>query len=119
MNRWNIPDWLEREIIKRDSCCVYCGVDFTAPSGTRSDKPSWEHIVNDAGIITRANIARCCVGCNASKGTKNLEAISKTRNAVGAALSLLTPVESSSLGVNPPPAWGTVRGSHRHTMGVR
>ena len=72
MNRWNIPDWLEREIIKRDSCCVYCGVDFTAPSGTRSDKPSWEHIVNDAGIITRANIARCCVGCNASKGTKNL-----------------------------------------------
>jgi 5-methylcytosine-specific restriction endonuclease McrA len=72
MNRWNIPDWLEREIIQRDRCCVYCGVDFTAQSAKRRDQPSWEHIINDADIITRENIARCCVGCNASKGTKTL-----------------------------------------------
>jgi hypothetical protein len=72
MNRWNIPDRLEREVIERDRCCVYCGVDFTAQSASRRDRPSWEHIINDARIITRENIARCCVGCNASKGTKNL-----------------------------------------------
>jgi len=72
MNRWNIPDGLEREVIERDRRCVYCGVAF-APQGTRRrDHPSWEHIVNDARIVTRENIARCCVGCNASKGTKDL-----------------------------------------------
>ena len=26
MNRWNIPEWLEREVIERDRCCVYGGV---------------------------------------------------------------------------------------------
>jgi hypothetical protein len=72
MNRWNIPGWLEREVTERDRCCVYCGVDFTAQSPNRRDRPSWEHILNDASIITRENIARCCVACNASKGTKNL-----------------------------------------------
>ena len=72
VNRWNIPDWLEREVIARDRHCIYCGVTFTATSASRRDKPSWEHIINDARIITRENIARCCVGCNASKGTKNL-----------------------------------------------
>ena len=72
MNRWNIPGLLEREVIKRDRCCVYCGVEFTAQSGSRRALPSWEHIINDARIITRDNIARCCVGCNASKGTKSL-----------------------------------------------
>jgi hypothetical protein len=69
MNRWNIPDWLERELIERDRCCVYCGVEFRA---SRRDRPSWEHIINDARIVTLENIARCCVACNASKGTKNL-----------------------------------------------
>ncbi|MGY8837888.1 hypothetical protein [Pseudoalteromonas nigrifaciens] len=33
---------------------------------------SWEHIINDASIITRENIALCCRGCNASKGQKTL-----------------------------------------------
>ena len=33
---------------------------------------SWEHIINDASIITRDNIALCCVACNSSKGTKSL-----------------------------------------------
>ena len=72
MNRWNIPDWLEREVTERDRSCVYCGVEFTAQSVSRRDSPSWDHIINDARIITQENIARCCVGCNASKGTKNL-----------------------------------------------
>ena len=35
--------------------------------------PSWEHIINDETIITRENIALCCVGCNASKGQKALK----------------------------------------------
>jgi 5-methylcytosine-specific restriction endonuclease McrA len=72
MNRWNIPDWLEREIIERDRRCVYCGVEFDGRNANRRDRPSWEHIINDARIVTPANIARCCVGCNASKGTKSL-----------------------------------------------
>jgi hypothetical protein len=33
---------------------------------------SWEHIVNDARIISAENIARCCMSCNASKGAKDL-----------------------------------------------
>lgn len=32
----------------------------------------WEHIINDAKIITRGNIALCCCSCNASKGQKKL-----------------------------------------------
>lgn len=72
MNRWNIPAWMEREIIARDTSCIYCGVEFVADGKTRKAKPSWEHIVNDARIITRENIARCCIACNASKGAKLL-----------------------------------------------
>src|SRR5687767_7908813 len=72
MNRWNIPDWLEREVTERDLHCVYCGVPFLTPTQTRSCAPSWEHIINDARIVTRENIARCCTSCNASKGTKDL-----------------------------------------------
>ena len=72
MNRWNIPAWLEQEVLERDRRCIYCGTDFTAQTARRRDRPSWEHIINDARIITRENIARCCVGCNASKGTKSL-----------------------------------------------
>jgi hypothetical protein len=72
-NRWKIPPWLEKEILKRDTSCVYCGVAFSGSSASRRSRPSWEHIVNDARIITRENIALCCVGCNASKGAKDLE----------------------------------------------
>lgn len=72
MNRWNIPEWLEREVINRDSCCVYCSVDFGSNSDSRKSNPTWEHIVNDARIVTIENIARCCFSCNASKGAKEL-----------------------------------------------
>jgi len=71
MNPWNIPGWLEKEIIARDVYCVYCGIQFGS-CGTRKSKASWEHIINDARIVTRENIALCCVSCNASKGTKLL-----------------------------------------------
>ena len=72
MNRWNIPAELELYILQRDPQCVYCGVSFALPSPTRGQRPSWEHIVNDARIVTRENIARCCMSCNASKGAKGL-----------------------------------------------
>src|SRR5208283_3749610 len=68
MNRWNIPTSLEQEVIERDKSCVYCGVAFGA-----ENRPSWEHIVNDARIITRENITLCCRACNSSKGVKPLE----------------------------------------------
>jgi hypothetical protein len=72
MNRWNIPNWLAREVIERDRRCIYCGVEFTVQNANRRERPSWEHIINDARIISVQNIARCCIGCNASKGTKHL-----------------------------------------------
>ena len=75
MNNWGIPDWLEKEIKDRDKMCVYCGIEMIEqmrPSGSRKDVATWEHIINDASIITPENIARCCVACNASKGAKKL-----------------------------------------------
>jgi hypothetical protein len=72
MNRWNIPDWLEREVKDRDTHCVYCRVEFGLCKHGRTSVATWEHIVNDARIVTRENIARCCFACNSSKGTKRL-----------------------------------------------
>ena len=82
MNRWNIPAWLEREVVARDRSCVYCGTSFAQVSAAHRGRPSWEHIVNDARIITRENIALCCIGCNASKGTKALTAWLQSRYCV-------------------------------------
>lgn len=73
-NRWGIPRWLEQEVLERDRACVYCGIMFGQLDAPRRTRPSWEHIVNDASIITRENIALCCIGCNASKGAKSLQA---------------------------------------------
>jgi hypothetical protein len=72
MNRWSIPNWLEQEVRARDAHCIYCGVEFAVGSAQRRSRPSWEHIVNDAKIVTRENIALCCIACNASKGAKLL-----------------------------------------------
>lgn len=72
MNRWNIPDWLEKEVIRRDSSCVYCRTPFAPLEGPYRSRPSWEHIVNDLAVVTRENIVLCCVGCNASKGARDL-----------------------------------------------
>jgi hypothetical protein len=75
MNQWGIPIWLEKEVRARDKTCVYCRVEMIEkmpPGGSRRTVATWEHIINDANIATRANIARCCSACNSSKGTKNL-----------------------------------------------
>jgi hypothetical protein len=40
--------------------------------GPRKAAATWEHIINDAAIVTRKNIARCCAACNSSKGSKPL-----------------------------------------------
>jgi hypothetical protein len=73
MNRWGIPAWLEAEVITRDRRCVYCGIEFVTNDPRRGCKASWEHIVNDVTIVSAANITRCCVSCNASKGAKPLD----------------------------------------------
>jgi hypothetical protein len=82
MNRWNIPDDLEQEVLDRDRACVYCRVPFDDPLAPRARQPSWEHIINDERIVTRENIARCCMGCNASKGTKALTVWIRSRYCV-------------------------------------
>jgi len=75
MNRLGIPAWLEEEVKKRDKACIYCGIQMIEKisiRGSRKAVATWEHIINDASIITRENIARCCAACNSSKGTKKL-----------------------------------------------
>jgi hypothetical protein len=75
MNQWGIPAWLEHEVRQRDKECVYCQVPMLeSPPADRSrgTVATWEHIINDARIVTRQNIARCCASCNSSKGTKKL-----------------------------------------------
>ena len=62
MNNWNIPDWLEKEVLERDKYCVYCGVHMINKMprrGPRKTVATWEHIINDENIVNRENIARC------------------------------------------------------------
>lgn len=73
MNRWNIPAWLEKEAIERDKTCVYCRRPFGIGL-SKGSLASWEHIINDAKIVTRENIVLCCRSCNSSKGAKPLTA---------------------------------------------
>jgi hypothetical protein len=74
MNRWGIPDEIEKIVIKRDLRCVYCGISFRTKKAQQRCKgsPSWEHVINDISVIALDNIVRCCISCNASKGKKNL-----------------------------------------------
>lgn len=75
MNRWKIPVWLEQEVKQRDKTCVYCGVklaEIVSPRSSRRALATWEHIINDASLVNRNNIARCCAACNSSKGAKAL-----------------------------------------------
>jgi len=78
-NNWNIPAWLEKEVRERDKKCVYCGVEFTPAKVSKKTCASWEHIINDAKIITRENIVLCCCGCNSSKGQKQLSVWLETK----------------------------------------
>jgi hypothetical protein len=99
MNRWNIPGWLEQDIRARDSRCIYCGVEFGSNPADRRGRPSWEHIINDAKIITRENIALCCMGCNASKGAKSLPAWLRSKYCVarGITVDSVAPVARAAL----------------------
>jgi 5-methylcytosine-specific restriction endonuclease McrA len=71
-NNWNIPDALEKEVRARDKVCVYCGCQFQNHKVSAKSSASWEHIINDASIISRDNICLCCRGCNSSKGQKQV-----------------------------------------------
>ncbi len=73
-NSWNIPSWLEKEVRARDKKSVYCGIAFTTAKISKKTCAIWEHILNDAKIITLENITLCCCSCNASKGQKQLSA---------------------------------------------
>ena len=77
-NSWGIPLDIEQAVLERDKCCIYCGCEFGIE---RSKKKSWEHIINDIRITTLDNIALCCVGCNASKGNKDLVTWLNSNNA--------------------------------------
>ena len=78
-NNWKIPAWLEKEVRERDKICVYCGNEFLSQKESAKASASWEHIINDAKIITRENITLCCRGCNAIKGQKQLSVWLQTK----------------------------------------
>jgi len=99
-NKWNIPGWLELEVRERDKVCVYCGVGFTPVQVARKSAASWEHIINDAKIVTLENIALCCCGCNASKGQKQLSVwlLSKYCLTRGISPATVAPIVKRALG---------------------
>ncbi len=70
--RWQISRELAQTVISRDEVCIYCRREFQFSPGPRAACPSWEHIENKLSLVNVENIALCCVGCNASKGTKPL-----------------------------------------------
>jgi hypothetical protein len=76
MNQWNIPDWLEDKIRKRDKLCVYCRIlmkESSSPRDARKKRATWEHINNDEWRqASGTNVVRCCGSCNSSKSTKPL-----------------------------------------------
>ena len=72
-NRWGIPKETELIVLKRDLCCIYCGISFNDSGQNRRTRKTWEHIINDIRINGTDNIALCCGSCNASKGNKNLK----------------------------------------------
>lgn len=52
-NNWNIPAELEKEVRERDKACVYCRNEFLSHKESAKASASWEHIINNASIITR------------------------------------------------------------------
>jgi 5-methylcytosine-specific restriction endonuclease McrA len=95
-NKWGIPKEVEEAVLERDKECVYCGCTFTPE---RKFKPSWEHIINDVKIATLDNITLCCVGCNASKGSKLLQDWIESPNAQkrGISQATLSPIVLKAL----------------------
>jgi len=48
VNRWNIPEWLQKEVKARNNFCLYCGiemVDQMPPGGSRKSVATQEHII--------------------------------------------------------------------------
>ena len=78
-NQWNIPPWLENQVKERDTACVHCGSALLPHQQSVKASASWEHIINDASLISRENICLCCRSCNASKGQKPLSAWLQSR----------------------------------------
>ncbi len=71
-NRWGISKEIEKMVLVRDLCCVYCRVTFINSDQNKKTRKTWEHIINDIRINGADNIALCCGSCNASKGNKKL-----------------------------------------------
>ena len=96
--RWQIDRNLAVEVLAHDVRCVYCSREFSF-AGLRASFPSWEHIVNDLTIVNARNIALCCVGCNASKGRKALEAWLESAYCKerGITLSTMAPIATKAL----------------------
>ena len=103
MNQWNIPEYLEKEVIKRDKVCVYCGIEFSNSKESKKNIATWEHIINDAKIITIENIARCCFSCNSSKGAKELSLWLDSTYCKNKKITIysVAPVVKQALNINP------------------
>lgn len=74
MNRWGIPDWLEKKIRDRDKLCVYCHIElkeYLDIKGTPKDKATFEHLT-DEDLPLEDNVVMCCGSCNSSRGAKEL-----------------------------------------------
>jgi hypothetical protein len=69
-NNWNIPDWLEKEVRERDQVCVNCGIEFTSAKDSKKTAASWEHIINDAKIITREKHCTLLLWVQRQQGAK-------------------------------------------------
>lgn len=98
-NKWGIPRDVEEAVLARDKVCVYCGAQF---GSDRRTQRSWEHIINDINIATLHSIALCCIGCNSSKGTKELHNWIDSTNAKrrGVTVASLSPVILVAIGGN-------------------
>jgi len=70
--RLNTPRDLASAVIARDTNCIYCRRGFAVWPCLRAALASWEHIVNEGALVSEANIALCCIGCNSIKGSKSL-----------------------------------------------
>ena len=74
MNKWGIPDWLEKKVRDRDKFCVYCHIKLQEHlhiRGTPKDKATFEHLTNE-DLPLEDNIVMCCGSCNSSRGARKL-----------------------------------------------
>ena len=95
-NKWNIPDWLEEKVKKRDKFCIYCDIkmkEYPHTKGTPNDKATWEHFDNNEHNIKEWNLALCCGSCNSSKGAKSVRGYIEYCKERGRKLKLGKPVK--------------------------